>query len=196
MSLAPQTFERLRPPLRIVLPSGQKILVCKAGPEDRDKLRAFYESLTPETIYSRFLHIVKDFTRYVELVLGPLNKYGVVLLAYDEKKGLEKPVAVAEVFSKEGIVGEVAVTVHEEYRGRGIGTILVILAVLEAYHNGIRRIEAYVLADNIAALRIARKMGMKLAYTGSGVYHAIVEIEEAAPKALQLLTSFKIEKIT
>ncbi len=151
--------------------------------DDKERVKGFFESLDQETIYMRFLHPVKDFTRYVDTVFGPINRYGVVVLA--EVGG--NVVGVGELLAKDKTVGEVAVTVHPSYRRQGLGTKLTAYLAYAAHVRGVGRLEAYISSDNVAARRIAEKLGLKLQYTGMGVYRVLVNVPDVLPVALRVL---------
>ena len=185
-------WRSLEPPVLLVLRRGGVVYAERAGPGDRDRIIGFYESLSLDSVYMRFLHVVRDFSRYVDMVLGDLNKYGAVIVAYSSP-AKEKVVAVAEVFSKEGYVGELAVTVAEDSRGRGIGTAMAILAALEAYRRGVRIIEAYIARDNSPAIAIARKMGLRLRYVGGDTCKAEADVEQAYRAAWKVFQSIVAE---
>lgn len=154
-----------------------------AEASEKDRVRAFFESLDPETIYMRFLHPVKDFTRYVDMVFGPLNRYGVVAVA---ELG-NSIIGLGELLAKDRAVGEVAVTVHPGYRRQGLGTKLTAYLAYAARLRGVERLEAYISSDNVAARRIAEKLGLRLEYTGMGVYRVLVDVAEASRVAARLL---------
>lgn len=164
------------------IPAGS-VRILLARPEDREKLIRFYTGLDRETIYYRFLHPVKDFTRHVDMMLGPLNRYGFVLMAVlgDEIIG------VGELFAKNRKIGEIAVTVHPNYRRQGLGTRLAAALALEAYKRGIEIIEAYISSENTPARRIAEKLGLTMKYVGMGVFRIRVKLDQVYDKAAKLL---------
>jgi len=57
---------------------------------------------------------------------------------------------------------EAAVAVVDPYQGRGIGTLLVDVLVLEALESGISQFEGYVLADNRPMLELLHRIGARL----------------------------------
>jgi len=59
-------------------------------------------------------------------------------------------------------VGEAGITVHPNYQSRGIGTKLLKNAVGVAKKMGLRRLEADTLADNIAMIKTAQKVGFQI----------------------------------
>ncbi|MCL6565609.1 MAG: GNAT family N-acetyltransferase [Acidobacteriia bacterium] len=54
---------------------------------------------------------------------------------------------------------EVAVFIHQEYRGRGLGTLLLSELVQQARRMGLRRLWGMTELDNVPMLRLARSLG-------------------------------------
>jgi len=59
-------------------------------------------------------------------------------------------------------VGEIGISVHPDYHGRGIGTKLLMAAVELARKEGFERLEADTLANNKPMIQIAEKVGFRL----------------------------------
>ncbi len=54
---------------------------------------------------------------------------------------------------------EVAVFIHQDYRGRGLGTLLLSELVRQARRLGLRRVWGMTELDNVPMLRLARSLG-------------------------------------
>jgi RimJ/RimL family protein N-acetyltransferase len=66
---------------------------------------------------------------------------------------------------------EVAITVHDHFQGRGIGTYLAKALVNVARRNGIKAFRATVLEDNHAMIRVFRKVAERISVESeSGLY--------------------------
>ena len=59
-------------------------------------------------------------------------------------------------------IGDVGIMVHPNYQGKGIGTRLLKNAIKVAKRMGLRRLEADTLADNIAMIKTAQKVGFQI----------------------------------
>ncbi len=159
--------------------------VAKVRPvsgEEKELVKRFFESLDPDTIYLRFLHPVRDFTRYVETIFR-VNRYGVIVIA--ELEG--QSIGLGELIAKEKSVGEIAVTVRQEFRRQGLGTYLTAYLAYAAHVKGVEYVEAYILSENIAARRIAEKLGLRMEYVGTGVYRIRVRVDQVLGYALKTL---------
>jgi protein lysine acetyltransferase len=64
-------------------------------------------------------------------------------------------------------VAEVAVTVIDEYHGRGVGTLLLRAIAAVALEHGIREFQAEIMGDNRAARALVTGLGARLERTGN-----------------------------
>ncbi|MEB3774655.1 MAG: GNAT family N-acetyltransferase [Desulfurococcales archaeon] len=119
------------------------------------RIEDFYRSLSSETLYSRFMSIVKDPRPYIERVF---DSQGIVIIA--EAGG--RVIGVAEAVPATGDTAEVGVVVHDEFQGMGVGRALTMALLKAARIAGIRRAKAYVMPGNYRALRLARKAGFTI----------------------------------
>jgi RimJ/RimL family protein N-acetyltransferase len=76
---------------------------------------------------------------------------------------------------------EIAVTIADDWQGRGLGTELLARLSDRARAEGIRRFTAVIAADNVAAAGLLRGSGANLIHRGSGI--AEYEIELACAQA-------------
>jgi RimJ/RimL family protein N-acetyltransferase len=76
-------------------------------------------------------------------------------------------------------VAEVAITVVDEWHGRGLGTELLTRLIDRAVDEGITRFSALVSADNVAVLRLLRNISVD--YHLVGLEHGVVEYEIMLP---------------
>jgi len=74
---------------------------------------------------------------------------------------------------------EIAVTIADDWQGRGLGTELLARLSDRARQAGIRRFTALVAADNAAMARLLRNMGAELTDSGFGTMDYQVTLEPA-----------------
>ena len=65
------------------------------------------------------------------------------------------------VLCPEGTSGEVAVFVHQDFRGRGMGKMLLTEVIAEARRLGLKRIWGITEPDNLPMLRLAHSVGFR-----------------------------------
>ena len=58
--------------------------------------------------------------------------------------------------------GEAGWSVHQNYSGKGIGTLLLEATLKEAKRREFKRVEAEAAVENIASVRLAKKLGFKI----------------------------------
>ncbi|WP_448955084.1 GNAT family N-acetyltransferase [Labrys neptuniae] len=79
-------------------------------------------------------------------------------LAFDQANGVAVATAML-VRGSEGGTGEVAISVHGDYRNRGIGWELLSFVAQEAHRRGMRRLESLESRANYDAIELERNMG-------------------------------------
>jgi RimJ/RimL family protein N-acetyltransferase len=78
-----------------------------------------------------------------------------------------EPVGIARYIRVGPATAEVALEIGDAHHGRGLGTALLDTVTTLASVNGVRRIEAAVLAENLPSRRLLGKFGVCLHATGS-----------------------------
>jgi GNAT superfamily N-acetyltransferase len=137
--------------------SGESVHVRPIRPDDSERLTAFHDHLSPQSVYRRFffMHLklsaaeIERFT-HVDYVarLALVAEQGGRLVAVGRYEGLPgKPEA------------EVAFVVADEYKHQGLGTILLEQLAAAALKNGIREFVAQTLADNHDMLDVFMRSG-------------------------------------
>jgi GNAT superfamily N-acetyltransferase len=154
------------------LADGTAISLRPLRPSDGALLAAGFERLSNRSRYRRFLSPVPQLT---DSMLGFLTSvddfnhraWGAVI---DEPPGPVPAGVVRWVRSrKEPAVADMAVTVIDDYQGRGLGGLLLDIAVLDAFAHGVERFEGLVLGENISSRRMLARGGATLQPDGGGV---------------------------
>jgi RimJ/RimL family protein N-acetyltransferase len=83
-------------------------------------------------------------------------------------------------------VAEAAVTVVDDFHGRGLGRLLLEMLGAAALENGVRRFRAYVQEDNRPIRELLESMGARMEHDSAGISR--VELELPA-RAEELRTS-------
>jgi len=83
-----------------------------------------------------------------------------------------------------GAAAELGLSVRPEWRGMGLGTALFGRAATFLRNRGIASVFIHCLAENAAMMRIARRQGMRLAFSGAES-EAMLELPPATPDSLR-----------
>jgi acetyl coenzyme A synthetase (ADP forming)-like protein len=161
----------------VVLRTGRTLRIRPVRRDDQERLRAFFLTLSPETLHARFFAMC---TADQALLSAPVNvdyvhNFGVVGEVGD------RIVAVAHYFAspRHPEIAEVAFAIADEQQGRGIGTLLLETLAAAARLNHIERFEAAVLSQNARMLDMFLSSGFDvLRRSDEGTVHVSFAIGE------------------
>lgn len=173
---------------QVTLRDGTDAVVLPLQRTDRATLAAEFETLSPESRRRRFLAPVRHLTgamleHLVDEVDG-IDHVALVLCA-QTSPDVYDPVALARMVRYADVTdsADLAVTVKDEWQGRGVATVL--LKVLVRHRPvGVDRIVTEVLKDNPASLRMLRGLGrVTLEDQGAFAFGVVVELDADVPVA-------------
>ncbi len=144
--------------LEEVIVKGRPIRLRLACEDDKEKLIKFYESLSVETIYNRFMGVIRYFDPYVESLFKKHKT--IVIVAEDKETG--EIVGVSEAVGDESGAAESGIAVLERYQRGGLGTALARAIVNEAKRAGFKKLYGYILSENLGAYKLAKKFGARI----------------------------------
>ncbi|WP_054970608.1 GNAT family N-acetyltransferase [Alicyclobacillus ferrooxydans] len=145
---------------RVILRDGRVAEVRRAHntEEDRQLVRALFAHASPESLYYRFFHMVREVSEDI------LN----TMLTDDGNKALslicvagDKAIGIGTYVRQDELCAEVALLVNDNLHGKGIGTLLLEHLAHMAWRYGIRRFEATVLSDNQKMLQVFHASGFE-----------------------------------
>jgi RimJ/RimL family protein N-acetyltransferase len=160
--------------LRDGTPVGIRPLVV----EDRGLLLAGFSRLSSRSRYSRFLRAVSDaqFERMLPALLDDVDQrlhVAVVLYAEGQPIGVSRLVRPTPSSS----VADLAVTVADDWQGRGAGTVLAQEVLVRA--GGVREIHTVVSEDNPASLRMLAGLGESRSDCLGGTCDVVVRVNRS-----------------
>jgi RimJ/RimL family protein N-acetyltransferase len=164
---------------RLRLGDGTDILLRPFRPGDGNLLVAGFDRLSDRSRYRRFLSPMPVLTDSMLSFLTSVDGFnhrawGAVV---DEPAGPVGAGVVRWVRTRlDPAVADLAVTVIDDYQGRGLGGLLLDVAVLDAFACGIERFEGVVLGENIASRRMLARGGARLRSDGGGVLSFKLEL--------------------
>ena len=140
------------------LRDGTPVRVRPLVADDRDLLLAGFRALSRGSRRGRFLQGVSDaqYARMLPILLGTVDQRAHVALVLSADG---RPIGVGRLrrFASDPEVADLAVTVADEWQGRGAGSVLA--RELLARAGDLREIETVVSADNRASLRMLARLG-------------------------------------
>ncbi|WP_158545914.1 GNAT family N-acetyltransferase [Blastococcus sp. TF02A-30] len=162
---APGAPRRTPPrPARVLLRDGVPALITALGPDDEAELVELHTRLSDRDRYLRFatLH-PRDVAGYVRRTLDP--SYGGLTLGARVRGRL---VGAVQLLPAGGELAEVAAVVDPGERHEGVATALLEELAATALRWGVRRLQAYVLAENGPMMQVLTGLGMPLETVSAG----------------------------
>lgn len=170
---------------QVTLRDGTDAFVVPLERTDRATLMAEFETLSPESQRRRFLaptrHLSDAMLDHLVDDVDGVDHIALVLCA-ETSPDVYDPVALARIvrYADAPDAADLAVTVKDEWQGRGVATVL-LEVLMRRRPAGVDRIVTEVLRDNPASLRMLRRLGpVSLEDEGNGVYGVVVELEPLA----------------
>lgn len=165
------------------LRDGTRVLIRMVDPDDRERLIEGFERLSTRSRYLRFHANVEELTdQQVEYLTDVDQVNHVAWVAIDADEPQHPGIGVARFvrLDDEPTVAEAAVTVLDDYQGRGLGTALLRVLAGAARERGIDTFRAYVLGENRAVLAMLDALGPTHTEQQAGVYQIDVDLSDTA----------------
>jgi len=160
MSLLPSTNELKVLGAPIALRDGSRVRVRQGHSSDRDLLLRGFARLSQESRYRRFLAPKPELSEANIHYLTEIDHHDhEAMIALDEATGEGIGVARYVRDSERPAVAEVAVTVIDDWQGRGLGTLLLEVISARAREEGITTFTALMLATNHEMMDVINALG-------------------------------------
>ena len=172
-------------PTETRLRDGTRAIIWRLLPSDRDLIREGYEHLSPEAQYHRFLsavpHLTESMLRHLVDEVDGVNHVAVGLFAFpDGHTGVPAGIARMVRYPDQPHQADAAVTVLDEWQGRGVATEL-LDELIRRRPQGITQIVTDVAADNQAPIHMLRHIGtVTLSRETQGLLHVVCDLPEPA----------------
>lgn len=151
--------------VREFLPDGRLLNIRAIRPSDRKALHEAFHRLSKSTIRDRFFNVKLDLTPEELTFFTEVDFSCHVALVAELEGDLERqPVGVGRFVRSNDQPEhcEFAITVADEFQGRGIGTALLKRLVECARRLGIRQLDASVLPQNARMSHLLHRSGLPL----------------------------------
>jgi len=160
------------------LRDGSEVLIRRLEPSDASTLSDAFERLSKESRDLRFLSAKPALTErdldYLTHVDGHFHE---ALGATDRSSGVGVGVTRFVRAAPAATTAEVAVTVVDEWQGRGLGKVLLDMLAVRAREEGIARLTALVATGNAPIRSLLQRLGSRVSETDAGFGTIAYEIE-------------------
>jgi acetyltransferase len=149
---------------------GAQVRVRPIRPEDEPLMVQFHASLSEQSVYMRYFHMMKLDQRTAHERLTRIcfidydREMALVAERTDPKTGECEIMGVSRLSRHGAVAGEAefSVLVSDRFQRRGLGTLLVGRLLEVGRAEGLRRIIAEILLDNHPMQRITERLGFRL----------------------------------
>ena len=135
-------------------------------PEDEPLMTEFTMGLSPDNLYLRYFHAVSAGSLITHEQLARLcfvdynREMALIAVRTDPKNGRPQAIAHGQLTKLHGSAdAEFAIQVRDDYQGTGLGTELLERLLEIARNEGIERVVAEIMPENVGMRRICTKLG-------------------------------------
>ena len=157
----PATLAELAQPTEHVTRDGITLMVRPAYAEDASALEAFFDGVSDDDRRFRFLtavrHVAPD---QIESLTHVDHWRTESFVAFDKATGALVASAMLACDAQMD-TGEIAISIHRDYRGRGLAWTLLDVLATEAQRRGLKRVISIEDRDNHAAIELEREKGFE-----------------------------------
>ena len=187
-------------PGEFVLQDGTPALLWPLLPTDAETLRDVFRRLSPESRHHRFLQVLDQLDDpMIRLLVDSVDglHHIALLLIVLPPQGEEEIIGVAHLvqYPADPATADIAVTVVDDWQGRGAGTALA-AALMRRRPAAVTRLRTLVAADNRASLALLARAGrVSSGLPERGVLDVTVELPQAtrARSAVEKVADFWAE---
>lgn len=159
MSSTPPTNELVILGAPITLRDGSRIRIRQGHRSDKDLLRRGFERLSAKSRYRRFLAPMPELSEEIVSYLTEIDHHNhEAMIALDDVSGEGIGVARYVRHPNRPHEAELAVTVIDDWQGRGVGTLLLEVLSARAREDGITTFTALMLATNEEMMDLLRQL--------------------------------------
>jgi RimJ/RimL family protein N-acetyltransferase len=165
----------------VVLRDGSAVLIRQVRSTDAALLADGFGRLSPASRRMRFLGVKKELSAAELRYLTDVDHHDhEALAALDRAGGQGVGIARYVRDADDPQAAEVAVTIVDDWQGRGLGTELLAALSDRARQEGIRRLTALADASNVAVAALLRNVGARLVRRGRGTVEYEITLARGA----------------
>jgi acetyltransferase len=152
------------------LRDGTPVTIRPIRPEDEPLMVRFHETLSEQSVYMRYFHMMNldqrtAHERLTRICFIDYDREMALVAEYTDPETGEREIMGVARLSRRGAVpqeAELSVLVSDRFQRRGIGTLLLSRLLEVARAEGLSRITAEILFDNRPMQRILKELGFHL----------------------------------
>ncbi|MGF1666578.1 MAG: GNAT family N-acetyltransferase [Acidimicrobiia bacterium] len=176
MTTSPPIASRAVPQTPVLsLADGSIFIVRPVTGDDKHLILTGFDQLSERSRYLRFLSPMPSLSRGQLAYLSELDhRHHVAIGILDG----DKPVAIGRFirFDDDPTTADVAITVIDDYQGRGVGRVIIEVLAMLARHRDIRWMHFDVLAENTGMLALLDRFDAVRTPSGP-VVHAVLDAD-------------------
>ena len=165
----------------LTLRDGRRVRVRSIRPADASMDLAFFDRLSRESRYMRFMQHLPELTpTLVQQFTQIDDSREMALVALDDASGEEAIVGIARYVAEIGQEresGEFAIVIADAWQGNGLGRALMERLIDGARWHGLRRLVGSILAVNTSMLALAIALGFAVHVDPDDARHMTAAIE-------------------
>jgi acetyltransferase len=154
-----------------VMRDGSAVRLRPIRPEDEPMMADFHQTLSDESVHSRYFHLIGLDQRVAHARLtavcspDPAREMAIVAV-HTNSAGASEILGVGRMVRLDGVSeAEIAVIVSDAYHRQGLGSELVTLLLDIARREKFRRLTAMILPQNHSMQDVLRHLGFQLRYS-------------------------------
>jgi acetyltransferase len=154
-----------------VAPHGSEVRLRPIRPEDEPAMVRFHQTLSDESVHSRYFHLIRLDQRVAHERLARIcsideDREVVMVAERSDPSGASEIIGVGRLVRLEGKnEAELAVIVSDAHQHHGLGSELVRLLIGIAREKKLGRLVASILPENRAMQDVLRDFGFQLRYS-------------------------------
>ena len=161
----------------ITLRDGARVTLRPVEPLDKPLLAASFERLSEESRYTRFFTVKNELSAAeLDYLVDVDHSDHEAIIAVDPSSGEVLGVARYVRATDGAEVAEVAVTVADDWQGRGLGRAPASRLTYRARREGVHRFTALVQSDNRASLALVEGIGDTRRGVDGGEVELVIEL--------------------
>lgn len=172
------------------LADGTPIRLRPILPQDKPQLQSALSRMSGDSRYRRFMATLSSLSaerlRYLTEI-DYVNHFALAALALDQHPPLGIGVARYVRDPDKPHVAEPAVTVVDDYQGRGLGSLLLDEIMRDALDSGITHFRATLFADNTPMKQVFAQRGAEFTHEGFGILSAEFALPETHQPRMDLV---------